>query len=165
MMVWDAVISSTSGLIGAAVGYFGAVSAAKAQIREERKKEMNLEVEKRKRLGRSIQLFLTHEIETNMSRVHCKELTQLLQTNEKPFSYKIPDSVFLFNFSEYDRVKYELIMLDDEEGNSINLAYNLFYYLRQLTDINELSEQEYERVRVGYFSTLDFIYKAKGVRL
>lgn len=146
------------GAVGAIVAYKGTLKGAQMQIESEQSHaRMQIEHEQKQFeetqkqqaefTRKAIENFISIEIKNNFKELNNTHLSARLTENEYPFQYFIGH---IYNYHEYNNLKYELIKYESEEVIEIINIYDMFYLIERKKDILNLTQSEYDEFKKAY---------------
>lgn len=136
------------GVLTAFVAYKGSVKGATEQI-EHAQENLNKEIARQNKFATAaIEKFVIHEVKKNFSRINNDTMKGNLKKFEQPFQHLYGDPSF--DYSEFNRVKYDLIKFESDIVDEIINIYDVFYLIERKQDINKFTQNEYDSFKITF---------------
>lgn len=154
-----ALISSITticvGVLTAVVAYKSSVRGATIQINHANDK-LKTEMEKQNNFAKSaVEKFITHEIKMNFAKISSKsrqDVIDSLKVSDKPFKHSYGKK---FDYTEYDRLKYDLIKYNSEIIDEVMSIYEIFFLLDLKEDFINFTQEEFDNFKKVYLMALE----------
>lgn len=162
----NSIISTSAAIVGALLGYIGAIRGAKLQIKESQKKMTEEEKQGFANTARIIGHFLEHEIEYNLKVISSTPgFYEALFQNEPP-NYQL-NTYGKLKFDEFDRIKYDILKYYPfptvcKEFDYALDTYHMFQFLNKASNMKQLSKKKYDFIGYAFMNALETIAEFLG---
>jgi len=155
----------SGGIIGGIVAYIIATNESKQtkeQLKQQLHEQENQEKQQKEMIFDIVNLFLKEEIDGNIGILsRNKYLDNYLEENEQPFQF---GHNWSFNTSQFEQLKFDIIKYKNNALiKEVLSIYKTLLVLNRTTDINQLSQKQYEDFKKNYYFWKTWINEAEIV--